>query len=85
MYDKLILQLFNDRTSIKSPCCEDGLLEKHAYYKRGYKSLNGKDETVLTILRVKCRNETVTYREHGFICLFFIVYMNRKIPLFQHQ
>ncbi len=51
MYDKLILQLFNDRTSIKSPSCEDGQLEKHAYYKRGCKSLNGKDETVQTILR----------------------------------
>lgn len=32
----------------------------------------------------ECRNETVTYQGHEFIGLFFIVYVNREIPLFQH-
>ena len=54
IYDKLIKHLFNDRVFIKSPCCENGILKKHSYYVRCYKSCNGKDVVELRVLRVKC-------------------------------
>ena len=54
IYDKLIKHLFNNRVFIKSPCCENGILKKHSYYVRCYKSCNGKDVVELRVLRVKC-------------------------------
>ena len=45
-YDQLISKLFNGQKLIKSPCCEGGVLEKHGYYERGYKALNGREEII---------------------------------------
>ena len=51
-YEHLISILFLNSSIRKSPCCEKGILIKHGYYTRCFRTHSG--EETLTILRVKC-------------------------------
>ena len=51
-YEHLISILFLNISIRKSPCCEKGILIKHGYYTRCFRTHSG--EETLTILRVKC-------------------------------
>ena len=70
-YDQLISKLFNGQKLIKSPCCEGGVLEKHGYYERGYKALNGREEIRLKILRVRC---SACGKTHAILLMEMIPY-----------
>ena len=67
----LLLPLNIGQKLIKSPCCEGGVLEKHGYYERGYKALNGREEIRLKILRVRC---SACGKTHAILLMEMIPY-----------
>lgn len=63
-YEHLISLLFRKSSILKSPCCENGFLIKHGYYKRCFRTHNGEEKETLTILRVKC---SVCHKTHALL------------------
>lgn len=63
-YEYLINILFRNCSVLKSPCCENGFLTRHAYYRRRFKSRGRSETETLTILRVRC---SVCSRTHALL------------------